>query len=74
MIAAVQTTGLMKPKQLIVGVPVSPPESLDAIRKLAEVDDVVCLLTPAWFEGVGQFYEDFTQTSDTEVVKLLQAA
>ena len=74
MIAAVQTTALLKPRQLVVAVPVSPPESLAAIRKLAEVDDVVCLHTPAWFQGVGQFYDDFTQTSETQVVALLPAS
>jgi putative phosphoribosyl transferase len=37
-----------------------------------EVDEVVCLETPTWFGAVGQFYVDFRQTSDDEVVELLR--
>ena len=72
MIAAAQATALSKPEQLIVAVPVGPPETVDAIRAMSQVDDVVCLETPAWFSGVGQFYRDFHQISDEEVVQILE--
>jgi len=61
-----------RPKRLVLAVPVAPPDTIESLR--AEVDDVVCLSTPAFFQAVGQFYDDFRQTSDEEVVELLDAA
>jgi len=66
MLAAVQSVHLDRPRQFIVAVPVASPESIRAFA------DVVCLLTPGDFRGVGQFYGDFTQTTDAEVVALLR--
>jgi putative phosphoribosyl transferase len=59
------------PERLILAVPVGPA---DSIRMLArEADQVVCLHEPDIFWAVGAFYASFDQTSDAEVVKLLQA-
>ena len=60
------------PRCLILAVPVAPPETIAALRD--EADTVVCLSTPLAFHAVGQFYDDFTQTSDDEVMRLLGAA
>ena len=57
---------------LVVAVPVASPETCDEFR--GEVDHIVCAFTPASFAGVGQFYEDFSQTSDDEVRALLAQA
>jgi putative phosphoribosyl transferase len=59
------------PKRLILAVPVAPPDTVDSLR--AEVDELVCLSMPIFFHAVGQFYEDFRQTTDEEVVQLLEA-
>ncbi len=56
-------------EELIVAVPVSARETFSLFRK--HVDKVVCVQTPANFCSVGQWYEDFTQTSDEEVRRLL---
>lgn len=57
---------------VVVAIPVGPPE---AIRRLeGEADRVVCLFRPAAFVAVGEFYEDFHQTGDEEVVLSLQRA
>jgi len=56
---------------VIVAVPVAPPQAVEAMRKHA--DEVVALETPHWFSAVGNFYHDFTQTSDSEVIALLGA-
>jgi putative phosphoribosyl transferase len=74
MIAAVQATALSQPRQLIVAVPVSPPDTLGKLEGMPQVNEVVCLDTPSWFQGVGQFYEDFRQVSDEEVVRILESA
>src|ERR1035437_4100205 len=56
----------------VVGVPVSSPETCAEFR--AEVDEIVCVITPEEFRAVGQFYEDFSQTTDEEVRELLASA
>jgi len=56
----------------VLAVPVAPPESLVTLRR--DADEVICLETPARFFALGQFYEDFTQTSDGAVVALFERA
>lgn len=58
------------PKKLVVAVPVASIEAVERIKK--EVDNFICLYTPELFFGVGGFYEDFSQTSDEEVMMLLK--
>jgi predicted phosphoribosyltransferase len=58
--------------RVVVAVPVGAPETC---RELAElVDEAVCLIAPAGFYAVGQFYEQFSQVSDQEVRDLLERA
>ncbi len=59
-----------QPRKIVVAVPVAPPAAAKHFSGL--VDDFVCLLTPPFFQAVGQFYEEFTQTSDEEVIQLLR--
>ena len=56
--------------RLVAAVPVAPKESCDALRDV--VDDVVCARMPERFLAVGEWYEDFSQTSDEEVSELLR--
>jgi predicted phosphoribosyltransferase len=70
--AALQALRQLKPARLIAAVPVASPEAQAELAPL--VDDWVALLTPADFRAVGQWYEDFPQTPDAEVVRLLAAA
>jgi putative phosphoribosyl transferase len=55
-------------KTLVLAVPVAAPDSLQKIEK--EVDQVVCLYSPSFFESVGSFYEVFDQTTDAEIITL----
>jgi putative phosphoribosyl transferase len=70
--AALRGVRRSDPRQLILAVPVAPPDTVETLRP--EVDDLVCLSMPVFFHAVGQFYEDFRQTTDEEVVQLLEAA
>jgi predicted phosphoribosyltransferase len=70
--AAVQALRLQAPRKIVVAVPIAAPETCDAFR--AEVDDVVCAVTPESFVAVGLWYEDFSQTTDDEVRDLLARA
>jgi predicted phosphoribosyltransferase len=56
-------------ERLVAAVPVAPKESCDALRDV--VDDVVCASMPQHFVAVGEWYDDFSQTSDEEVSELL---
>lgn len=60
------------PKQIIIAVPVSPPDTARKLSKL--VDEFICLLTPEDFMAIGQFYRNFSQVSDEEVIKFLDDA
>ena len=70
--AAVAALKSQHPERLVVAVPVAAPETCEALRQ--EVDDVVCALAPEPFFAVGNWYQDFSQTSDEEVRELLQRA
>ncbi len=70
MIAALCAVRAKRPKRLIAALAVAPYETLQVIRKLA--DEVVCLEVPENFFAVGQFFEEFTQVSDEEVVEILK--
>lgn len=72
MIAGIQATTLARPSRLVVAVPVSPPEVARKIEELKPVDEFVCLETPWDFQGVGQFYDDFTQVDDETVIGILK--
>ena len=61
-----------QPTRIVVAVPVGAPETCESFR--AEVDEVVCVMTPTPFYAVGLWYEDFAQTTDEEVHDLLQRA
>ena len=72
MLAAIAALRKKSPAKIVVAVPVCPPETCGETERVA--DETVILLAPDWFRGVGQFYEDFGQTSDEEVRDLLARA
>lgn len=72
MIAALNSLRKRGAAKLICAVPVSPPDTLKKIAQLA--DEVVCLETPANFQSVGQFYSNFPQVDDEEVIEMLQSS
>ncbi|ELY50993.1 phosphoribosyltransferase [Natronolimnohabitans innermongolicus] len=56
--------------RVVLAVPVGPPDTIADLEE--QVDEVVCLETPAGFHGVGQFYRNFTQVSDEEAMGYLE--
>ena len=67
--AAIKALRQLQPARLVVAVPTAAPETCEALR--AEVDEVICAITPEPFYAVGLWYEDFSQTTDEEVRDLL---
>ncbi len=67
--AGVTALRQLQPDRIIVAVPTASPETCEELK--AEVDEVVCAITPEPFHAVGYWYEDFTQTTDQEVSELL---
>jgi len=61
---------VMGAAHIVVAAPVGAVDSVAALE--ADADEVVVLETPAWFAAVGQWYENFGQTTDDEVRALLE--
>ena len=70
--AAVQAIRADAPARVVVAVPVGAAETCDALGAIA--DEVVCGCSPTRFSSVGQWYQDFSQTTDDEVKELLEQA
>jgi len=70
--AAVKALRMQKPAEIVVGVPVAPPETCEALRK--DADQVVCTRTPEPFLALGAWYASFPQTPDAEIQDLLARA
>ena len=68
--AAIAAIKQQKPARLVIAVPTGAPSSCAEIEPL--VDELVCLMMPRDFYAVGQWYENFSQTSDEEVARLLE--
>jgi putative phosphoribosyl transferase len=58
--------------KVVLAVPVAPPRTCAGLR--AAADELICLEEPDPFWAVGQFYDDFSQTTDAEVIDALAAA
>jgi len=58
------------PSQIVVATPVAPPSTVERLKKL--VDDVVVSSEPEPFYAIGEFYVDFPQVTDEEVIKILK--
>jgi putative phosphoribosyl transferase len=68
----VRALNAQRPARLIVAVPTAAGSTCRELRP--EVDELVALMTPELFSGVGEWYQDFSQTSDAEVTNLLERA
>ncbi len=70
--AAVMTVKRMKPRQIVVAVPVAPADAVETLSE--DGTTVVCLEKPGSFLAIGEFYADFNQVEDIEVRRILDAA
>ncbi|AWM92806.1 phosphoribosyl transferase [Pseudomonas sp. 31-12] len=70
--AAIHAARAQAPSRIVVAVPVAPLETVEALRR--EVDELICPIIPEWLMSIGYWYMDFSQTSDQEVIDLLQRA
>lgn len=70
--AALAALRRRQPKRLILAVPVGLEMTVAELN--SEVDDLVCLQRPSPFYAIGQFYADFHQVPDDEVIALMKAA
>ena len=69
MLAAARSVRAQQPRRIVVAVPVASSSACEDIRE--DVDQTVCVVTPEPFLAVGAWYDDFSQTSDSEVRSLL---
>src|SRR2546430_6160620 len=70
--AAVKALRQRGAAKIVVAVPVGPPDTCQEFAH--DADEAICLSTPPFFQAVGQYYEDFSQTSDDDVRELLTRA
>ena len=70
--AACQVARAQGAVRVVLAVPVAPPSARSALA--ADADEVICVETPVHFLAIGEWYRDFSQTSDHEVVSLLRRA
>ncbi|HET9171354.1 MAG TPA: phosphoribosyltransferase family protein [Actinospica sp.] len=70
--AALRSLRRRSPSRLIFAAPVCAPESVRHLAESGLADDVVYVLAPADFEAVGEWYDDFAQLSDADVIRLLR--
>ncbi len=68
-VAALRQRGVAK---IVVAAPVGAPDTCRELEQ--EADETICAIAPEFFQAVGQYYEDFSQTSDEEVRELLSRA
>jgi len=68
--AAILSLRKQEPASVIIAVPVGPSDTVESLGK--EADEVVCLESPEDFYAIGQFYEEFPQASDEEVIALMK--
>jgi len=62
----------LQPRRIVVAVPVAPVRASEQLK--ADIDEFVCLQTPVFFQAIGQFYDDFSQVPDEEVLSMLDNA
>ncbi|MFN4142899.1 phosphoribosyltransferase [Aestuariivirga sp.] len=67
--AALQALRRRAPRKLILAVPVGSPDAIADLQRCA--DQIICLHTPANFYAIGEFYRDFHQLSDRDVIEAL---
>ena len=70
--AAVTALRRQQPLRIVIAVPTAAPDTCNQFR--AEVEDIICGMTPTPFQAVGAWFEDFSQTTDEEVQQLLRTA
>lgn len=70
--AAIKTLRHMRPASLVLAVPVGPASTCKRLRE--HVDDLVCVYAPERFYAIGQFYQDFSQVTDDQVIEILRRA
>ncbi len=69
-LAAVDAVRQQNPRKTVLAVPVAPTDTCERLKR--EVDEIICLEAHDLFFAVGQFYEEFSQTTDTEVIDILK--
>lgn len=70
--AALHAIRRARPRRIVLAVPVAPYQTIEDLK--TDADEVICLSVPDFFMAIGAHYQDFTQTTDEEVIALLDKA
>ncbi len=74
LISCIQLIKKQHPAKIVVALPVASKSALKRVRELILIEDTICLEAPEDFRAVGQFYNEFNQVNDAEVIELLRKA
>ena len=74
LISCIQLIKKQHPAKIVVALPVASNSALKRVRDLILIEDTICLEAPVSFRAVGQFYNEFNQVNDAEVIELLRKA
>lgn len=74
LISSIQLIEKQQPAKIVVALPIASKSALKRIRDLILVENTICLDAPENFRAVGQFYNEFNQVNDKEVIELLRKA
>jgi len=74
LISSIQSIEKQKPAEIIVALPVASKTALKRLRDFILIENTICLDAPDNFRAVGQFYNEFNQVGDEEVIRLLKKA
>lgn len=69
--AAIQSIKSEGADKVVAAVPVSPVDTLEEVTEM--VDEIVCIAAPPFFQAVGQFYDNFSETTDDDVIEIMNA-
>ena len=74
LLSSVELIHQQKPSKIIVAIPVSSKSAYSKMKKSPYINAIICLSTPENFNAVGQFYDEFKQINDAEVIELMKRA
>jgi predicted phosphoribosyltransferase len=74
LISCIKLIEKQNPAKIIIALPVGPASVINKISNMLSINQTICLLTPFNFYAVGQYYKEFDQVDDDEVVELLKKA
>ena len=73
LLSTIRLIDKLGPKQIVIALPVASPLAIQRLKNQTSVDQIICLHTPDDFQAVGNYYQDFRQLEDSDVMEILKS-